>query len=115
VQCFSGAVSSPLDQQTGSASSSTGLTSFQPGSVTPSANNELVVSLITAHITTLTSEVSISGGYTITDGIDGNGSHIGGAMAYYKQSTAGAVNPTWSWTTGMAYGTAASQATFKSS
>jgi len=91
---FSGSSASPFDQQNGAAS--TGLvTSQQPGSITPTANNELIVTLFGD--SNCSSIPTIDSGFTITDAIAYNGSsNYGGAVAYLFQNTATAINPAWS-------------------
>lgn len=72
--------------------------SIQPGSVTPSEDNTIVVTAFgvyssgTGH--------TINGSYTIEETVTfGPGEHIGVVLAYWIQTTATATNPTWSWTT----------------
>ena len=92
---FSGVAASPFDQENGS--NTAGATSLQPGSITPSEDNCLVVTGLMAGSTN--SSHSVNDGFTITDSINGvNGVNYGGAMAYLIQTTAAAANPTHSWT-----------------
>jgi hypothetical protein len=85
---------SPFDQQNGT--SAAGVSSVQPGSVTPGSNNELIVAAL-AWNTGESPGVSIGSSFTITDQNDfSSGSNQGGAQAYLLQGTATAVNPTWS-------------------
>lgn len=94
---FSNIAASPVDQQNG-GNSGTPATTVQPGSITPNQNNEVVVTLLGAAAYTGTTVNSISSGFTVTDYIsyDNVGyTHIGGAFAYSIQTTASAVNPTW--------------------
>lgn len=111
VQAWSGAsITLPFDVENGGTQSSG--TSLATGSVTPSVNNELVVT--GAHIhTTGSGTISIDSGFSISDQDQGGAvpARFASAMAYLVQSTAGAVNPSWSWSTTTS--AAATIATFK--
>ena len=109
VLAFSGAhASTPYDVENG-ANFGSG-TSGQPGSVTPSENDELIVTGIVW--TGATSAASINSSYTIAQvAYLSGGVAYGGGAAYLIQGAAAAVNPTWSWTTASAGN--ACQATFK--
>ena len=75
-------------------------TSIQAGSVTPTVNNCLVVAGMSYRDTTT---ISISGGFTIAQQAPFiAATAIGSAIAYLIQTTAGAANPTWSWTNSLA-------------
>jgi hypothetical protein len=95
---FSGALTvSPFDQQNG-ARSDAAATSLQPGSVTPTEDNELVV-------TGIATGSGSSGAYTVgssftktNEAAYANSVNEGGGLAYLVQGTAAAVNPQWSWT-----------------
>lgn len=97
VLAFSGAAASPLDQanENSAASSAT----VQPGSVTPTEDNELVV---TCHAQWNSGDAAtIDGGFTIPSGhsIPATTSvRTGLGDAYLIQTTASAANPTWDWT-----------------
>jgi hypothetical protein len=79
------------------------------GSVTPSADNEVVVSGFAINTT---GSDSIDSGFTITDQQPSiAGLCVGGAAAYLIQTTATAVNPTWDGTHG--FGCGVTIATFK--
>ncbi len=108
VASFSGVVSmSPLDQQHGQGGVAAA-TTLQPGSITPSQNNELV---ITGLAFDTSGTVSIDSGFTITDQTDYMpGAAFGAALAYIVQTTAGAVNPTWTFAMANA---AAAQSSYK--
>lgn len=96
---FSGvAAASPFDVQNGAASSSA-VTTLAPGSITPGQNNELV--LVGLGVAGAISSLSIGGsGFTITDQVAfSSGAAYGADAAYKVQTTAGAENPAWSWTT----------------
>lgn len=91
---FSGVASSPFDQENGAGSASA--TSLQPGGITPSEDNCLVITGLMAGLTNTLH--TVNGGFTITNSINGvNGVNYGGAMAYLIQTTAAAANPTHSW------------------
>jgi hypothetical protein len=95
VACFSGALqSSPLDANTVTNIAGSG-TTIQPGSVTPSANNELVICGIGARFSATAPSIS-GNGFTITDSMGNNGTYNWAtALAYVIQTSAAAVNPTW--------------------
>jgi hypothetical protein len=93
VMAFSGAAAStPFDQENGATNSSTTL---QPGSITPSQNNEIVVTGF--GFNQAGTPVSINSSFTQpTAAIEfSSGAHYGLGMAYIIQTTATAVNPTW--------------------
>lgn len=106
VSAFSGAAASPYDQETGAATAGN-VTSFQPGSITPSENNCVLVTGVSTAGTSHTINSSFNA--TSTDNSAAN--HLGGGIAYKIQTTAGAENPTWSWTTSTSK--AAAMASFK--
>ncbi|HUB83615.1 MAG TPA: hypothetical protein VMB03_32675 [Bryobacteraceae bacterium] len=95
VLAFSGSASSPLDQQAGVGANS-GITTVQPGSVTPVQSNELLVTLLGIAASGSTSASAISQGFVIagTQAFS-SGNNYGGAMAYLIQNTAAAVDPAW--------------------
>lgn len=64
----------------------------QGASVTPSANNSLIVS---GMATAASGVFSVSSGFVITDVDPGSASQASGAMAYYQQAVAAAITPTW--------------------
>jgi hypothetical protein len=107
VSCFSGAdVTTPFDLES-AGGGATG-TSVQPGSVTPSANDALVISAVTHSISS--APISVSPG-TITDQVDFS-TRPRGALSYQIQTTASATNPTFSWT--LSGDAVAASAAFKS-
>jgi hypothetical protein len=92
---FSGvATSLPFDAINGGFSNSSPA-SQQFGSVTPANSNSLVVALSGIDFGGVG---TINSGFTITDTLAGT-SDYGGGLAYLVQTTATAVNPTWSWVT----------------
>jgi hypothetical protein len=109
VLALSGAANSPFDVENGGSTGSA--SSLQPGSVTPSVDNEIVITGL-GGVTQGT--MSINSGFTISDQFAYNGSAFGSSLAYLVQTTATAENPTWSWNGGANEATAVI-ATFKSS
>jgi hypothetical protein len=104
---FSGALTSPLDQQDGGGSVAvTSLACASP--VTPGSTNQLVLSLLAA--ANVGTGFGANGGFTTMDTITGATGYEGG-FAWLKQTTAASVNPTWSWTTSTSASTVL--ATFK--
>lgn len=112
VACLalSGTHATPFDQQNG-ATHTPATTSGQPGSVTPTVDNEILVTAI--GFDDGESSATINSSFTIADQINANPNWWGIALAYKIQTTAGAENPTWSWT-GSVRATSAI-ATFKAS
>lgn len=96
VQAWSGANAAPLDVQNGAVNTGAA-TSIAPGSITPTNNNSLI---ITAGNSTTGSSgtYAIDSGFTITENQMQGSGHEGLGLAYLKQNTLAAVNPTWSWT-----------------
>jgi hypothetical protein len=91
VAAFSGADAAPLDQQAGFTGSNASST-VQPGSVTPSTDNQLLVTGISGYSSAVS---SIDSSFTITDTVAYTGTDIVGALAYKIQTAKGAENPTW--------------------
>lgn len=92
VYAVSGANSSPFDVENGNIDNSVAGTTIQPGSVTPSANGAMLITVGGAALNGTAS--TINSGFTYTsDGFDGTGTCS--AQGYLIQSTAGAVNPTF--------------------
>lgn len=90
VQAWSGSAASPFDQQSGQAA--TGLTG-QPGPITPTQANELIVAGVAVHDP---ATLTIDSGFTISDQLSMvGGTYYGVGMAYLLQTTAATVNPTW--------------------
>jgi hypothetical protein len=93
IAAFSGAkATSPFDVENGS--SAVAVTTIQPGSVSPSENNEL---LVTAYSHQQNGNpVAVNSGYTITDQVQlVPALAFGLALAYLIQTSAAASNPTW--------------------
>ncbi len=90
-------LTAPLDQ---TSTNTTGAdTTLDTGSVTPSEDNEILLVGLAYGPTTGTT-VSIDSGFnTPPDNVDYSpGNNFGGAISFLVQSTAGALNPTWTWT-----------------
>lgn len=96
VFAFSGANATPFDVENGLNNDSS-VATFQPGSVTPSQANSLIIAGVN-WFNTVTSP-SIDSGFTISDYTDNGSTSYYGASAYLEQGAAASVNPTWSWTT----------------
>lgn len=103
VQAWSGSVSSPGDQTNGAGDGTVTLTSFQPGSITPVQNNELIAVFL-LNSAPQSATPTINSGFNVADYTDndGLGHNFGMASAYLLQGTAAAVNPTWTWPTAAA-------------
>lgn len=96
---WSGASVSPFDVENGATGSS--IASLATGSVSPSEDNCLIVSMV-AHEDG--SGISIDSGFTLIDTIAySSGANEGTSLAYLIQTTASSVNPTWSWSSGPTY------------
>lgn len=96
AMAFSGVATSPLDQENTNTGSGTTITS---GSITPTEDNELCVTL--AGLERSTSH-SVDSGFTAYTQNWIDGVNVAGGMAYKIQTNAAAVNPQW---TGNASGT----------
>jgi hypothetical protein len=97
VMAWAGATASPLDGSSGRFAAGT---SIQPGSVTPSEDNELLISCLTNTGDTSSSSRSINGGFTIAGQVGENADvpySTSVASAYLVQTTAASANPTWSY------------------
>ncbi len=95
ARCFSGTIGSTVDQTNG-VNSVSASSPQQTGSVTPSSDHEIIITSIQDGGA---SGYAINSGFTTPEfvGISG-GQYIGIASSYLIQSTAAAVNPSWSWT-----------------
>lgn len=84
--------------------------SIATGSITPTENNELVIAGVTWFDNLATASINES--MTIAGQTDNSpGNHMGGGIAYKIQTTATAINPTWTTTAGNNH--AAAIASFK--
>lgn len=107
---FSGAdTTAPLDQTNGNGGG-TMTTGFQPGSVTPTTDNQLIFTALSWGSSI--NVTSVTGATQIDETDFAGGNNFGGGDAYAIQTTATAVNPAWNWTGGTVSGNC-SQATFK--
>ncbi len=85
---------SPFDQQNGFGTNSE-VSTVQPGSITPTEDNEVVVVMGGFPNDMNSGSGSINGGFTIAHQREFGGSNcVGGLMAYLIQTTAAAANPT---------------------
>lgn len=82
-----------FDVENGANQGST--SSLQTGSVTPSVNNSLVITGVATTSNVAPSSVSTPTMTVINETDVSGGSNWAGATAYYVQTTATAVNPTW--------------------
>lgn len=93
VLVFSGAQTSsdPFDVQNGNAPGASN--TVQPGSITPNTSGEIIVSGLGCNCSSLP---SIDSGFTVTDweALNGGNSY-GSAAAYFIQTSAASINPTW--------------------
>ena len=112
VLAFSGTdTSSPFDQESGSTTDS-GIT-LQPGSITPAADNYVLVIGILNNASG-TDVFSIDSSFTKQLHLDNApGAHFPGATGYQIQTTATARNPTWDWTAAGNTYAATAMASFK--
>lgn len=96
VAAYSGSDSSPLDQ-TGATATGALVTTFASGNITPTTDNQLVVSGIgvgkSANTLTIGSGMSVAASKNAATGVT-----YGAAIAWIAQTTAAAINPSWSWT-----------------
>jgi hypothetical protein len=111
VLAFSGSVASPLDV-TSSGSNASTETSQASGSITPTQSGDLIIAglLVSGPTTSTTVNSGITQADAFTTAV--NAQTYGTGLGYFAQSTAAAINPTWSWST--AAEAAALVASFKS-
>lgn len=88
---FSGVAATPLDQQNTNNNSGSGK-KVTSGSITPTEDNELCVTM--AGLDSSTS-ISVDSGFTAYTQAFSSGVAVAGGMAYKIQTTAAAVNPQW--------------------
>lgn len=94
VIALSNMSSSPLDQNTGSTTGGA-WTTKQPGSITPTQGNTVVVVGLSFEANSA-GAISIDGSYTISNTVaHGSGTNEGGSLAYQIFTSASAQNPTW--------------------
>lgn len=105
VVAFSGGHASPFDDDT--AGNGTGST-IQPGSITPAEDNEVLVTGVSVGAA---GTVSVDSGFTEPNA-EASGAAFQVSIAYKIQTSAAAVNPTWTIPSG-GYGSVATMAAFK--
>lgn len=118
VKCFSGtALASVYDtpHENGMAAASTTY-SIQPGSVTPSQDNSLVITGLGVNYSN-SGGTTINGGFSTPDEVAYSpGNSFAGDLSYLVQTSAAAANPTWSVAgPGVGVGESANIAVFKPS
>jgi hypothetical protein len=91
VFAFSGGAGGVLDQVNAHANSGAAAT-CQPGSITPSTANQLIISGFEFKSGTT---ATVDSGFSTPPKAGSTGTAAGGAGAYSIQTSAGAVNPTW--------------------
>jgi hypothetical protein len=95
VAAFSGSVASPFDTGNDAGAGSASSATQQPGSITPSESDELVICSMTTFLTG-GAVPSIDGGFTATAALNSvGGQGVGVGLAYLIQTSAAAANPTW--------------------
>lgn len=113
VAAFSGTLTASVFDVENGANVNTGVaTSLAPGSITPTQDNALVVSVLSPAYGG-SSTIAIDNGMSITNQIMSGDSSWAGALAYKVQTTAAAINPLWSWSNGTSASSAI--ASFKAS
>lgn len=91
---FSGSTSSPFDTGRESGAAVNAGTSVQPGSITPSVDGALIIS-VTSFANEGVTSLTINSGFTEAFELPtGAGQYYGVALSYLIQTTAAAVNPT---------------------
>jgi hypothetical protein len=97
MSAWSGGTTTSFDQENGATSASA--TSLASGSITPSEDNELLISCIGlgGTATGLTADTGIGFTALVTRNAV-SGVNYGGGVSYQIQTTATARNPSWSWT-----------------
>ena len=99
VASFSGAAGG---LQTSDGANNVASTTVQPGSLTPSGANGLLVTGYTNNLSTGTPTFTIDSSFIKTDQIDGGATPSTVALAYLIQTSAVSVNPTWTTSTSAA-------------
>lgn len=92
VASFANTATSSVTDGSATGATAAFSTSIQPGSITPSQANGLLISCVGGD--PAAGSLSVNGGFTITD-FKFN-SNVIGALGYLVQTTATAANPTWS-------------------
>lgn len=95
ITAWSGAAATSVFDVEAAGGSSVSSTTVQPGSITPSQANSLIISTLSSVQNTPTT-VSINGGFAISDqSALAGGLNYGNAQAYLIQTAASSSNPTW--------------------
>lgn len=99
VFAFSGSGSSPFDVENGVGGVTT-VSTLATGSVTPTANGELVIAALGFNSTgSAMTGFSVDNSLTIAESLSDVGfGHSGVQLAWKEQTTAAAINPVFSWT-----------------
>jgi hypothetical protein len=115
VAWFSGSYTAgdPFGQQNGAGFNSGSSSPQSVGSITPSEDNMLVVSAVSWDAGATSAYTTSTGGLTVAQNQAKSGNAEGGALAYVIQTTAAAINPSWSWSGGTS-NLAGTVASFKS-
>lgn len=92
VSAWSGSAVDPADQTNQSGWSADPVTSIQPGPITPSVNNSLI---ITSVVNDSYSFSDVDSGFRIIFNQDPAGNSEAGASAWLVQATPAVVNPIW--------------------
>ncbi len=111
VAAFKGSQASPYDAENGAVDGVGTATSKQPGSITPSQGNSLIIAALCVS-QNAPGTATINSGFTILDQIATGINAYGGALAYLVQASAAAINPTWTFS---ASTVATTQAAFRGS
>lgn len=95
VAAFSGTLNAAADGES-AGGTATAATTVQPGTLTPSADNAVVVTAM-VYPPTAAGTASINSSFILSDSQNGNNADgsFSVALAYKVQTTAGAENPTW--------------------
>jgi hypothetical protein len=95
VYAFSGTDGSDAESENGATTASA--LSLSTGSVTPTVNGSLLVSSVSGYYHV---SMSINSSFTYQTINFGAGAYASTGLGYLVQGTAGAINPTWSWSEG---------------
>jgi hypothetical protein len=112
VSVWSGSAASAIDQSAGFASAGN-VSSIQPGSITPTLTNELVIALLSDQAYPNDRTHSVDGSMTELDNQPSPDFYYRGMVAYKIQTAAAAINPTFT-ATGTAKNLSAMIVSFKS-
>jgi hypothetical protein len=110
VLAFSGTSGYSYQTRNGASTPTTSGSPFSVGSVTPSANNALLVSGLSTATSVPPSLAMTS--FTIVSNPGAGGASFNSTLGYYVQPTAAAINPAWTWSGGGAFEIAADVVVF---